>query len=229
MISRSSKETAQNGARGLGRRVLSAVRCHGKYERQARAEGFPLVAGVDEAGRGALFGPVFAAVVILNPARPVRGLRDSKLLTPARREELAVLIRERAIACAVASADADEIDRINILEASRAAMRRALAGMHPQPQYLLVDFTSVETEIPQRALVHGDAVSQSIAAASILAKVARDACMREWDVKFPRYGLARHKGYGTEEHLRALTDHGPTPMHRFSFEPVRAREKAVCQ
>jgi ribonuclease HII len=196
-------------------------RCRATFERQLRAAGFPLVAGADEAGRGSLFGPVFAAAVILSPDRPVYGLRDSKELDAARREELAPLIRQRSIAWAVASVDAFVIDRINIYEASRLAVKRAIEQLAPGPDSLLIDAVRLDTPLPQTALIHGDARSQAIAAASILAKTARDACMREWDEVFPRYGLARHKGYGTAEHLDALAIHGPTPHHRFSFEPVR--------
>ncbi len=162
-------------------------------------------------GRGALFGPVFAAAVILSPDRPIRGLRDSKLLDAERREVLAVRIRERAVAWSVAAADAFEIDRINILQASRLAMKRAIERLNPAADYLLVDAVTVDLPLSQRALIHGDALSQCIAAASILAKVTRDACMREWDLVFPHYGLKNHKGYSTDEHWKALETHGPTP------------------
>lgn len=198
-----------------------ALRCQSKYEREAYAEGFRLVAGVDEVGRGALFGPVFAAAVILSPERPVRGLRDSKQLPPERREVLATRIRERAIAWAVAAADAFEIDHINIYHASRLAMRRAIERLNPAPDFLLIDALKVDLTIPQRPLIHGDALSQCIAAASIIAKVERDACMREWDLVFPQYGLRNHKGYTTDEHWKALENYGPTALHRFSFWPVR--------
>jgi ribonuclease HII len=197
------------------------MRCQGKYEREARAEGFLRIAGVDEVGRGALFGPVFAAAVILSPDRPIRGLRDSKQLLPERREVLAVRIRERAVAWAVAAADAFEIDHVNIYQASRLAMRRAIEKLSPAPDYLLVDAVTVDLPVAQRALIHGDALSQCIAAASILAKVERDACMCAWDQVFPEYGLKSHKGYTTDAHWKALEKHGPTPMHRFSFWPVR--------
>jgi ribonuclease HII len=197
------------------------MRCQAKYEIEARAQGFQRVAGVDEVGRGALFGPVFAAAVILSPDRPIRGLRDSKMLDAERREVLAVRIRERAVAWSVAAADAFEIDRINILQASRLAMKRAIERLNPTADYLLVDAVTVDLPLAQRALIHGDALSQCIAAASILAKVTRDACMRKWDLVFPQYGLKSHKGYSTDEHWKALETHGPTPMHRFSFWPVR--------
>ena len=196
-------------------------KCQGKYERQARAQGFQFVAGVDEVGRGALFGPVFAAAVILSPERPIRGLRDSKQLPPERREVLAARIRERSVAWAVAAADAFEIDHINIYQASRLAMKRAIEKLVPAADYLLIDAVKVDLPIPQLPLIHGDALSQCIAAASILAKVERDACMCEWDLIFPQYGLRNHKGYTTDEHWKALEDHGPTALHRFSFWPVR--------
>ena len=197
------------------------MRCQGKHERLARARGFERVAGVDEVGRGALFGPVFAAAVILAPDKPIRGLRDSKQLLPDRREVLAERIRERAVGWAVAAVDAFEIDRINILQASRLAMRRAIERLSPGPNYLLIDAVTVDLPIEQLALIHGDALSQCIAAASILAKVERDACMCAWDQVFPHYGLKNHKGYSTDEHWKALETHGPTPLHRFSFWPVR--------
>ena len=201
--------------------VHRSWKCQGRFEREARAEGYCSIAGVDEVGRGSLFGPVFAGAVILSPDRPIRGLRDSKELPAVRREILADRIRERAVAFAVAAADAFEIDRINIYQASRLAMRRAVEKLLPAADFLLIDFVTVELPLPQRSFVHGDARCQSIAAASILAKVERDACIRAWDEVFPQYGLASHKGYSAPEHLTALTEHGPTPLHRFSFEPVR--------
>ncbi len=148
-------------------------------------------------------------------------MRDSKELGPARREELAEEIRASAAAWAVAQADAAEIDQINIYQASRLAMQRATLQLFPAPDFLLVDALNVDLPLPQRALIRGDARSRSIAAASILAKVHRDSCMRDWDVFYPQYGLARGKGYGTPEHMAALEQFGPTPQHRFTFEPVR--------
>jgi len=197
------------------------MRCQGKYERDARARGFGRIAGVDEVGRGALFGPVFAAAVVLSPDRPIRGLRDSKQLLPERRQVLAARIRERAVAFAVGAADDFEIDHINIYQASRLAMRRAIEKLTPLPDYLLIDAITVDLPIEQQPLIKGDALSQCIAAASILAKVERDACMCEWDKVFPQYGLKNHKGYSTDEHWKALENHGPTSLHRFSFWPVR--------
>jgi len=197
------------------------MKCQAKYESEARKQGFQRIAGVDEVGRGALFGPVVAAAVILSPDRPIRGLRDSKQLDADRREVLAERIRERAIAFAVGAADAFEIDHINIYQASRLAMRRAVERLTPAPDYLLVDAITIDLPLDQRALIHGDALSQCIAAASILAKVERDACMCEWDRVFPQFGLKNHKGYSTPEHWKALESHGPTTLHRFSFWPVR--------
>ena len=189
-------------------------------EREARAAGFALVAGADEAGRGSLFGPVFAAAVILSPDRPIPGLRDSKVLSAGRREELAARICERALAWAVSAVEAAVIDRINIYQASCLAMKQALEQLAPAPDYALVDGVPLDISLPHRRVIHGDARCQAIAAASILAKVRRDERLREWDRVFPQYGLARHKGYGTAEHLKALAAHGPTPHHRFSYQPV---------
>ena len=192
-----------------------------RHERTLRRRGFRAIAGVDEAGRGALFGPVFAAAVVLDPARPIRGLDDSKLLAPPRRQILAERICQRAHAWAVAASDAFEIDRWNILEASRQAMRRAVEGLPLPCDCLLIDFLRIDSPLPQTPLVHGDARSFSIAAASILAKVARDAALNSWDLIFPEYGLAHNKGYATPDHRHALERLGPTALHRFSFQPVR--------
>src|ERR1017187_1909281 len=200
-------------------------RCEATLERELRARGFHAVAGVDEVGRGALFGAVFAGAVILSEDRPVRGLNDSKLLEPQRREVLAERIRERAVAWAIGAVDAATIDRVNIYQASRMAMRLAVNRLSPAPDFLLVDAVPLELPLPQRALIKGDARCHAIAAASILAKVQRDACMRAWDKIFPEYGLAAHKGYATPEHCRALERFGPTPLHRLSFEPVRAQSR----
>jgi ribonuclease HII len=198
-----------------------------RHERELRRAGFRAIAGLDEAGRGALFGPVFAAAVVLDPERQIRGLDDSKQLDPERRCVLAERIRERSRAWAVAASDAFEIDRWNILEASRTAMRRAVEQLSVASDYLLVDAVRVEIDIPQKALIHGDALSFSIAAASILAKVARDEALARWDQVFPGYGLAQNKGYATPDHRAALEQLGPTSLHRFSFEPVRnARPQA---
>ncbi len=200
---------------------MPIFRCQAKYERDLHRLGYTRVAGVDEVGRGSLFGPVFAAAVILSPDRPIRGLRDSKALLAERRDELAERIRARAVGCAVAAADVFEIDHLNILQGSRLAMRRAVEKLQPAPDYLLVDAVTIDVPAPQRALIHGDALSQCIAAASILAKVERDACMKRWHEVFPEYGLDHNKGYYTPDHIKALERHGPTMLHRFSFEPDR--------
>jgi ribonuclease HII len=201
-------------------RLLKKLRCTLRYEKKAWATGARLVAGVDEVGRGSLFGCVVAAAVILDPGYRLRGLRDSKLLLPARREVLAERIREHALAWSVAAVDAARIDQINIYQASRVAMREAVMGLAPAADHLLIDALRIECEQPQIPIIHGDALSASIAAASILAKVERDRMMREWDAVFPAYGLASHKGYSTPKHLAALRDLGPTPLHRQSFAPV---------
>ncbi|MGA9885543.1 MAG: ribonuclease HII [Candidatus Acidiferrales bacterium] len=195
--------------------------CSARYERDARQHGWMRVAGVDEAGRGSLFGPVTAGAVVLNPRRRIVGLDDSKKLAPERRAELAERIQEHALAWAVAEIDASRIDAWNIYQASRQAMMAAISRLRPVPDYLLLDAIEVELPIEQRSLIHGDARSVSIAAASILAKVERDRRMEEFDQLYPQYGLARNKGYGTPDHLEALRQFGPTPLHRFSYAPVR--------
>lgn len=201
-------------------RLLKRLRCTLRYEKKAWDSGAHLIAGVDEVGRGSLFGCVVAAAVILDPAYRVRGLRDSKLLLPERREVLAQRIREHAIACSIAAVDAARIDQINIYQASRVAMSEAVMRLSPAADHLLIDAVKIDCDLPQNAIIHGDALSASIAAASILAKVERDRIMREWDAVFPAYGLAAHKGYSTPKHLAALRELGPTPLHRQSFAPV---------
>lgn len=196
-------------------------RCEATLERELRARGFHAVAGVDEVGRGCLFGPVVAGAVILSADRPIRGLNDSKQLDQERREVLAERVRERSVAWAVAAVDAATIDSINIYQASRVAMRLAVSRLTTAPDFLLVDAVMIDLPLPQRPLIKGDARCHAIAAASIVAKVYRDACMRVWDEVFPEYGLAAHKGYSTPEHLKAIEEFGPTPLHRLSFEPVR--------
>jgi ribonuclease HII len=210
----------QLSASAIKLRLLKKLRCTLKFEKRAWIAGARLVAGVDEVGRGSLFGPVVAAAVILDPGYRVRGLRDSKLLLAERREVLAERIRHHAIAWAIAAVDAAQIDKINIYQASRVAMRQAVASLQPSADHLLVDALRLDCELPQRAIIHGDALSASIAAASILAKVERDRIVREWDPVFPLYGLASNKGYSTPHHLAALRQHGPSPLHRQSFAPV---------
>src|ERR1700687_2407045 len=199
--------------------------CSSRFERAARQLGWTRIAGIDEAGRGALFGPVVAAAVILNPKRRIVGFDDSKKLPAERRTELAIRIREHALAWAIAEVDARRIDAWNIYQASRQAMAAALQQLKISPDYLLLDAMQLDVLIEQKSLIHGDALSVSIAAASIIAKVERDRQMVEWDQIYPQYGLAQHKGYATPDHLAALRAHGPTPHHRFSFAPVR---EATC-
>ncbi len=188
-----------------------------------RKEAISLLCGVDEAGRGPLAGSVFAAALILAPARPIEGLNDSKLLAEEVREALAIEIRARAVAWAVASASVEEIDRINILRASLQAMRRAIIALHCRPSEVCVDgLHKPPVAIKCRPMVKADRTVPQVSAASILAKVARDAEMREMEERFPGYGFANHKGYCTPEHLEALRVLGPCVIHRRSFEPVRA-------
>jgi ribonuclease HII len=182
-----------------------------------------LVCGVDEAGRGPLAGPVFAACVILSDDDPIAGLADSKVLSHERREQLAIQIRSRAIAWAVASASVEEIDSINILRASLLAMRRAVEQLTVEPHEVLVDgLYCPEVRFPSRAIVDGDALVAEISAASILAKTARDALMVQLHELYPDYGFASHKGYSTRQHLEALLRFGVCPIHRRSFAPVRS-------
>ena len=182
----------------------------------------PLTAGVDEAGRGPLAGPVVAAAVILDPARPIAGLADSKTLNESRRLALAAQIRSDSLAWAVASASVEEIDSLNILQATLLAMRRAVAGLTPRPELALIDGNYAPAVVcAVRAIVRGDATEPAISAASILAKVVRDTAMLRLDRLYPDYGFARHKGYPTVEHRLAIARLGPSPVHRRSFRPVR--------
>ena len=192
------------------------------FERKARKLGFRVIAGADEAGRGCLFGPVYAAAAVLDPEKPIRGLNDSKQLTAEQRERLAVEIRAKALGYAVAAASVADIRRVNIYHASRLATMRALQALPVEPDYMLLDYLFVDLPVEQLSLVKGDERSRSIAAASILAKVARDAAMKEWDTVYPQYKLAKNKGYGTAEHLAGLAEFGPTPQHRMAYAPVAA-------
>lgn len=191
-----------------------------KHERAAARRGFRRVAGVDEVGRGCLFGPVVAAAVVLDPKYRIDGLCDCKLIPPEIREKLDAIIRTRALAYSIASVNNLEIDRVNIYQATRVAMLQAVMELNPAPDYLLVDAMSLATPIPQESLIKGDMLCCSIAAASIVAKVERDRWMLELDSKYPGYGLASNKGYSTAVHMRALVELGPTPLHRMSFRPV---------
>lgn len=195
--------------------------CSSSAEEELRARGYAHVAGADEVGRGCLFGPVVAAAVILSPEAPIPGLNDSKQVDPAAREELAGMVRARAVGWAIAAVDACTIDQINIYQASRLAMKNAVLQLNPAADYVLVDALQLDIATPQEALIQGDERCHAIAAASIIAKVYRDELMREWDRVYPEFGFANHKGYQTPQHLAALQRLGPTPLHRFSFEPVR--------
>lgn len=180
-----------------------------------------LVAGVDEAGRGPLAGPVVAAAVILDDLQPIRGLADSKTLSASRREKLFDEIRAKALCCSIAQASVEEIEQLNILQATLLAMRRAVDGLRLKPNRVLVDGNRLPTlEVMAEAIVNGDALVPAISAASILAKVHRDLWCLDYHQQFPQYGFARHKGYGTPEHLAALREHGASPQHRKTFRPV---------
>lgn len=181
--------------------------------------GYSPVAGIDEAGRGALAGPVVAAAVVLG--RGHEGYRDSKLLTPKRRGELAHEIRHTAVAWAVGYAEADEVDRVNVLQATRRAAVRALSGLGLRPEALVTDYLQLDVDVPVLAVPRADSTSASVAAASILAKVTRDELMCRLDQTVPGYGFSSHKGYGSGRHLEALQRLGPSPAHRRSFKPVR--------
>ena len=180
-----------------------------------------LIAGVDEAGRGPLAGPVVAAAVILDEKNPIRGLADSKTLTALRREKLFDEIRAKALCCSIAEASVEEIDRLNILQATMLAMRRAVEGLRLKPAKVLIDGNRIPVmDVLAEAIVKGDALIPAISAASILAKVSRDRWCAELDLTYPQYGFAGHKGYGTAEHLAALREHGACPQHRKTFSPV---------
>jgi ribonuclease HII len=201
--------------------LSESIVCDTTFETEARGAGAQLIAGVDEVGRGALAGPVVAAAVMLDLSRIPTGLNDSKKLTTTTREKLDVEIRAAAIAFAIARVEAEEIDRINILRATRQAMVQAITALTPTPDYLLIDAVPLcELAINQKAIIKGDAQSVSIAAASILAKVARDRWMKDYDQEFPGYGFARHVGYGTAAHLQALRTLGPSKIHRLTFRQV---------
>jgi len=219
---RASKKAAKKklSASAAKLRLLKRLRCTLRYEKRAWDTGALMVAGVDEVGRGSLFGPVVAAACILDPKYRIRGLRDSKLLLAERREVLAERIKDHCLAWSVAAVDAARIDQINIYQASRLAMRHAVAQLSPGADYLLVDALRLDCEQAQQAIIHGDALSASIAAASILAKVERDRMICDWDPVYPVYALASNKGYSTPRHLAALREHGPSPLHRQSFAPV---------
>jgi ribonuclease HII len=202
--------------------------CTRHLEAEAFRQGWRRVAGCDESGRGSLVGPLYAAAVILDPTKPIPGVDDSKKLSAAERLALAAEIRTQALAFQVVAIPAVEVDALNVYEASRVGMIRALQALNPSPDFVLTDAMPLarrgkrqDFPIPHRAIIHGDARSVSIAAASILAKVARDAHLEELDRLYPQYQLARNKGYGTPEHLEALARYGPCPEHRKTFQPVK--------
>lgn len=193
-----------------------------KYEKEYMDKGYTLIAGCDEAGRGPLAGPVFCAAVILDPSMPIEGLNDSKQLTEKMRDKLYLEIKEKALAYSIVSISNEEIDRINILEASRKGMEDAIKELKIKPDFILTDYMDLyHTDIPYLKLAHGDALSATIAAASILAKVERDKFMVELDKDYPEYGFKDHKGYPTKAHIEAIKKYGITKFHRLSFKPVK--------
>jgi ribonuclease HII len=193
-----------------------------EFENQALSEGYKFIAGIDEVGRGCLAGCVVAAAVILDFSKPIpEGLNDSKKLSAKKRESLDLLIKENALSYAIAQVEADEIDKINILEATKKAMRLAIEKLDPSADFLLIDAVQLKTLfIPQKAIIKGDAISASIAAASIIAKNYRDNLMQELDKIYPEYGFGKHVGYGTKDHFEALRKHGACEIHRKSFRGV---------
>ncbi len=192
------------------------------YERMIYQQGVLYIAGVDEAGRGCLAGPVVAAAVILPADWAVSAINDSKQLPGSKREELFAVIQAQAVSCSVGIISETVIDKVNILQATYLAMEQAIATLAVTPQYLLLDaVTLTNVSIPQQGIPKGDSLSISIAAASIVAKVVRDRLMREYDKLYPEYGFARHKGYGTKQHLQAIATHGPCPIHRKTFRGVK--------
>lgn len=198
------------------------------FERRVRNQGYTLVAGIDEAGRGPLAGPVVAAAVILHPDQLPDGVNDSKKLTAKQREQLFDAIMAQAYSVGIGSASPKIIDRINILQATRLAMLQAVSALTAMPDFLLIDgITTIDSRIPQQTIKQGDSRSASIAAASIIAKVTRDRLMLEYDKEYPAYGFAGHKGYGSASHMAALRSHGPCPIHRKTFRGVREYLPAV--
>lgn len=188
-----------------------------EYEQALWNQHYRLIAGVDEVGRGCLFGDVVAAAVILPPGRMIEEINDSKKLTASKRERLYEEIMECALAVGIGQVDSAMIDKINIKQAARLAMKKAVEQLDVQPDHLLIDAEKIDYDIKQLSIIHGDALSQSIAAASIVAKVTRDRMCLHWDTDFPEYGIAIHKGYATKQHREAILEYGPCPMHRKSF------------
>ena len=206
------------------------MQCDTAFEEEAQTSGARLIAGIDEVGRGALAGPVVAAAVILDLSHLPAGLNDSKKLTAATRARLDMEIRASALAYSVARVEAEDIDRINILQATREAMRKAIIALDPVPDFLLIDALQLnELKIRQKAIIKGDAKSVSIAAASIIAKVARDSWMVDYDREYPAYGFASHVGYGTVRHLQALREFGASKIHRLTFRQVLPEEQPLFE
>ena len=207
---------------------LKIVKCGLDFEHQARSEGFAVIAGIDEVGRGCLAGPVVAAACVLDLEKPLpKGLNDSKKLTAKQREEIDEELRKTALAFAVGQIEADEIDRINILQATMRAMASAVASLDPKPEFLLIDAVKLrEIPIPQKSIIKGDAISASIAAASVIAKVYRDRLMHDYHQTYPQYSFHEHVGYATKTHRDAIRTHGPSPIHRLSFRGVLIEEEA---
>ena len=200
-----------------------------QFEKIAYQSGYTCVAGLDEAGRGPLAGPVTAAAVILPPGLSITGVDDSKKLTADKREKLFDIIMNQALSVGVGVVSPAEIDRINILQATRQAMRAAVMSLSLQPDYLLIDgITTIESSLPQKTIKKGDSLSLSIAAASIIAKVTRDRHMIEMDLIYPGYGFARHKGYGSADHMSAIKRLGPSPIHRLTFGGVKEHVACTC-
>jgi ribonuclease HII len=207
-------DEAEVSAATRKQRMLRTLVCGNAYERAT------CIAGVDEVGRGALFGPVVAAAVILPECSRIRGLRDSKQLTREERERMAASVERKAICISIAEVDAATIDRVNIYQATRIAMTNAVSQLSFVPDHLLIDAMRLDLDCAQTSIIYGDSLSISIAAASVVAKVYRDALLRELDLRYPQYGLASHKGYATPEHRAALLRYGPCELHRHSFRPV---------
>ena len=193
-----------------------------RYEREAYNQGFQLIAGIDEVGRGPLAGPVVAAAVILPKGCKIRHLNDSKKIPKSKHEAIYHEVMKEAVAVGIGIKDAQIIDQVNIYEATKLAMLEALSKLDPQPQHLLIDAMKLDTPIPQQSIIKGDANSLSIAAASIVAKVTRDRLMADYDQTYPGYGFAKNAGYGTAEHLEGLEKQGITPIHRKTFEPIKS-------
>jgi len=187
------------------------------YEVETWSKGVKLIAGIDEVGRGCLFGDVIAASVVFEPGLQIEGVKDSKKLTMKQREELYDIIHEKALAIGIGRIDAQLIDQINIKQASRLAMKQAVESMALKPEMLFIDAERIDLPIPQLSLIKGDSLSHSIAAASIVAKVTRDRLCEEWDTKYPDYGIAQHKGYPTKLHRERIIQHGPSQLHRKTF------------